>query len=212
MLSDFARNIRNNSTVLDLGTGNGIISILLCGKTNLKKIIGIEIQEKSFSLAKRNIELNKLEDKFEVINCDLNNLSTHFANFSVDAIVTNPPYKKLNTGKTNDCLEKLIARHEIKCSLEDVIKVSSNLLKNKGSFYMVHKAERLAEIIYTLKKYKLEPKRLRMVHPNMNKEPNLILIEAVKGANPFLKMEKPLFVYNLNNTYTNEIFEIYGKE
>ena len=213
LLSDFAKqDIKANSKVLDLGTGNGIISILLCAKTKLSEIIGVEIQKNSADLAYRNSKLNNLEDKFKIINCDLKNIEDFICNNSIDSIVTNPPYKPLSTGKTNDNEAKLIARHEIKCNLEDIITVSSKMLKNNGSFFMVHKSERLADIIFLLKKYKLEPKKIRFIYPNINKESNLVLIKSVKSARPFLKIDSPLYVYNPDGSYTNEILKIYGKE
>jgi len=128
LLSDYSKEIKDNSTVVDLGTGNGVISILLCGKTKLKEIIGVEIQENIANIAKENITLNKLDEKFRILNCDLNNLKDYIDSNSIDTVVTNPPYKKLNTGKTNNIDSKLIARHEVKCTLEDVIKISSYIL------------------------------------------------------------------------------------
>ena len=211
LLSDFAKEIRNKAKVLDLGTGTGILSILLTGKTNLEKIYGIEIQEEVADMAKRSVELNKLENKIEIINKNIKELEEIFEKNSFDSIVTNPPYKKLETGKTNERENKFISRHEVTASLEDFIKISFNLLKDKGSFYMVHRPERLAEIIYMLKKYKLEPKKIRFVHSNYEQEPKLVLIKAVKNAKEFLKVEKPLIVYKEDGEYTDEILKIYNK-
>lgn len=212
LLSDFAKEIRNNSEVLDLGTGTGILSILLSAKTNLKKIYGIEIQEEVADMARRSVELNNLENKIEIINKNIKELNKIFEKNSFDSIVTNPPYKKLETGKTNEKENKFISRHEVTANLEDFIKISFDLLKDKGSIYMVHRPERLAEIIYILKKYKLEPKKIRFVHSNNEQEPKLVLIKAVKNAKEFLKVEKPLFVYNKNGEYTDEVLEIYHKK
>lgn len=211
LLSDFAKEIRNNSQVLDLGTGTGILSILLTAKTNLKKIYGIEIQEEVANMAKRSVELNQLQEKVEIINKNIKDLKNIFEKNSMDAIVTNPPYKKLDTGKTNEKENKYIARHEVTASLEDFIKISFDLLKDKGSFYMIHRPERLAEIIYTLKKNKLEPKRMRFIYSNIEQEPKLVLIKAVKNAKEFLTVEKPLFIYNKQGEYTEEILQIYHK-
>lgn len=211
LLSNFAKDIKNNSIVLDLGTGTGILSILLSKKTKLKKIYGIEIQEEVSKMAKRSVELNKLENKIEIINKDIKELKNFFERNSIDSIITNPPYKKLNTGEISEKKNLLISRHEITATLEDFIKISSYLLKDKGSFYMVHKPERLAEIIYKLKKNNLEPKVLRFVHSNNEKEPKLILIKAIKNAKEFLKIEKPLFIYNKEGEYTEEILKIYNK-
>lgn len=209
LLSDFAKDIRNNSNVLDLGTGTGILSILLSAKTKLKKIIGIEIQEQVANMAKRSVQLNDLEDKIEIIQKDIKSLEEIFKKNSFDAIVTNPPYKKLETGKKNEKESKYIARHEVTANLEDFIKVSFDLLKDKGTFYMVHRPERLAEIIVTLKKYKLEPKKIRFVHSNYEQEPKLVLIKAVKNAKEFVTIEKPLFIYNKQGKYTEEVLKIY---
>ena len=211
LLSDFAKEIRNDSEVLDLGTGTGILSILLSAKTNLKKIYGIEIQENVADMAKRSVALNKLENKIEIINKNIKELEEIFEKNYFDSIVTNPPYKKLETGKTNEKQNKFISRHEVTANLEDFIKVSFNLLKDKGALYMVHRPERLAEIIYELKKHKLEPKKIKFVHSNYKQEPKLVLIKAVKNAKEFLKVEKPLFVYNEQGEYTEEILKIYNK-
>ena len=211
LLSDFAKNMKNNSTVLDLGTGTGIIPILLCGKTNLKKVIGIEIQQDVANMAKRSSQLNNLQDRFEVVNTNIIDLKNIYEKQSFDVIVTNPPYKKENTGITNENEAKLISRHEITANLEDFISISKDLLKDKGEFYMVHRPERLVDILSLMRKYKIEPKILKFVSPNKNKEPNLILIKGIKNANSFLKVEKNLYVYNEEGKYTNEILKIYNK-
>ena len=207
-----AKNIKNKSKVLDLGTGTGILPILLAGKTNLEKIIGVEIQKDVYDMAKRSIALNKLENRCEIINENILNLEKIYKKNSFDVIVTNPPYKENNTGLKNESEKKLISRHELTANLEDFIRVSSNLLKDKGELYMVHRPERLVDIIENLRKYKLEPKQIRFVCPNVNKEPNIVLIKGVKNANKFLKVEKNLFVYNENNEYTDEILKIYNKQ
>ena len=211
LLSDFAKNMKNNSTVLDLGTGTGIIPILLCGKTNLKKVVGIEIQQDVANMAKRSSQLNNLQDRFEVVNTNIIDLKNIYEKQSFDVIVTNPPYKKENTGITNENEAKLISRHEITANLEDFISISKDLLKDKGEFYMVHRPERLVDILSLMRKYKIEAKILKFVSPNKNKEPNLILIKGIKNANSFLKIEKNLYVYNEDGKYTNEILKIYNK-
>ena len=211
LLSDFAKNMKNNSTVLDLGTGTGIIPILLCGKTNLKKVVGIEIQQDVANMAKRSSQLNNLQDRFEVVNTNIIDLKNIYEKQSFDVIVTNPPYKKENTGITNENEAKLISRHEITANLEDFISISKDLLKDKGEFYMVHRPERLVDILSLMRKYKIEPKILKFVSPNKNKEPNLILIKGIKNANSFLKIEKNLYVYNEDGKYTHEILKIYNK-
>ena len=155
LLSDFAKEIKSNARVLDLGTGTGIISILLCGKTNLKEIIGVEIQREVYEMAKRSCDLNNLENRFKVINSDIKKLDKEFQANSFDAVVTNPPYKKIHTGLKNENKLKQISRHEIMCNIEDIARVSSFLLKSNSSIYMIHRPDRLVEIIETLKKYKV---------------------------------------------------------
>ena len=162
-------------------------------------------------MAKRSVKLNKLENKIEIINKNIKELEEIFEKNSFDSIVTNPPYKKLETGKTNENEKKFISRHEVTASLEEFIKISFNLLKDKGSFYMVHRPERLSEIIYTLKKHKLEPKKIRFIHSSYEQEPKLVLIKAVKNAKEFLTVEKPLIIYKENGEYTDEILKIYNK-
>ena len=211
LLSDFAKEIRSKSIVLDLGTGNGVLGILLCGKTNLSKIYGVEIQEDIANIAQKSINLNKLNNRFEIINDNIKNLNSYFKNDSIDAIISNPPYKKDNSGLKNESQKKLIARHEITANLEDFISVSSKLLKSNGSLYMVHRPERLADLFYLLKKYKLEPKKLRFVQSFTNSKPKFFLIKATKNANSFLNVEQPLIIYNSDGNYTDEILKIYNK-
>ena len=186
LLSDFAKEIKENATVLDLGTGTGIISILLCEKTSLKKIIGVEIQKDVAEMAKRSIKLNDLGNKVEILNEDILNLNNVFEKNSIDAIVTNPPYKKKNTGIINQSKSKFISRHETTADLEDFIKVSKDLLKDKGEFYMVHRLERLVDILSLMRQHKIEPKILKFV--SSDKEPKLVLIKGIKNAQPFLKV------------------------
>ena len=211
LLSDFAKNIKKDSMVLDLGTGTGIIPILLCGKTKLKKVTGIELQEEVAKMTKKSIKLNNLEDKFNVINENILNLNKIYENQTFDVIVSNPPYKKKDTGIINENEKKIISRHEISASLEDFIKISKDLLKDKGEFYMVHRPERLVDIFELMRKYKIEPKILKMVYSYKNKEPKLILIKGVKNAKPFLKVESNLYIYEDTGKYTKEILKIYNK-
>lgn len=212
LLADFAKNIKKGANVLDLGTGTGIISILLCGKTDLNSITGVEIQNEVAEMANRSSKLNKLEKKFKVLNDNILNLINIYDNQSFDVIVTNPPYKEKNTGITNENEKKIISRHEITATLEDFIKVSSDLLKDKGEIYMVHRPDRLVDIFSLMRNNKLEPKILRMVYSNKNKEPKLLLIKGIKNAKPFLKIEKNLYIYDGNGNYTEEIMKIYNKK
>ena len=211
LLSDFAKNIKDDSIVLDLGTGTGIIPILLCGKTNLKEIIGVEIQEDVANMANRSSKLNNLEDRFKVLNANILNLDKYYEKNTFDVIITNPPYKKKNSGVINDDERKVISRHEITASLEDFIKVVKDLLKDKGEFYMVHRPDRLVDILYLLRNYKIEPKEIRFVFSNKEKPPKLALIKAVKNANEFLKVDNNLYIYDDDGNYTNEILKIYNK-
>ncbi len=212
LLSDFAKGIKKGAKVVDLGTGSGIIATLLCGKTELEEIIGVEIQKDVSDMAKRSIELNNLQNRFKILNEDLKKIDTIISKQSIDVIVTNPPYKKCNTGIINDDKNKLISRHEVECNLDDIARVANSILKDKGEFYMVHRPERLPEIITVLKKYKLEPKILRLIQGRQNLKPNLLLIKAVKNANEFLEVQNTLVVYNDDGSYTDEILKIYGKE
>jgi tRNA1Val (adenine37-N6)-methyltransferase len=212
LLSDFAKEIKKGSIVADLCSGNGIVSILLSAKTSASKFYAVEIQEKISDMAMRSVKLNKLEEKINVLNMDLKHLPNKFNPNFFDAIVCNPPYKKANSGLKNTCKEKLIARHEIMCNLEDIVSVSSKLLKNNGNIYMVHRPERLVDIMELFRKYNLEPKVLRFVQPYANKAPNLVLVKAVKNGNSFLKVLKPLIVYNQDGTYTEDILKIYNKK
>lgn len=212
LLTDFAKEIKENSTIIDLGTGTGILGILLSKKVNPSKVIGIEIQKEVYEMAKRSVSLNNLEDKLEIVNSNIKDVQDKLQINTFDVVVTNPPYKKVGTGIMNENNKKLISRHEITASLEDFIKVSHKLLKDKGNLYMVHRPDRLVEIIELLRKYKLEPKKIRHVYPKEGKEANLILIKATKNAKPFLKIEPPLYIYKENGKYSNEILKIYGKE
>ena len=212
LLSDFAKEIPAHSTVLDLGTGTGILGILLCGKTALSKIYGIDIQEDVCEMASRSIKLNHLEDRFEIINQNIKNLPNYFKENTFNAIVSNPPYKKENSGIQNESKTKLISRHEITASLEDFISISSKLLKSNCSLYMVHRPERLVDLFSLLRKHNLEPKKLRLVQSYCDSIPKLILVKAIKDAKPFLNIEKPLIIYNHNGSYTDEILKIYQTE
>lgn len=212
LLSNFVKTSKKGVKVVDLGTGTGIISILLTAKIDVEKIYSIEIQEQVADMAKRSIELNDLKEKVEILNIDLKEVDKHIEGNSIDIIVTNPPYQKNNSGLQNEVEEKKISRHEIYCNIEDICKKSKYLLKDKGELYMVHRPERLVDVIYNLRKYNLEPKELRSVQSNTESAPVLFLLKAVKNGGSFLKNLKPLVVYNENGEYTKEIKEIYGKD
>jgi len=212
LLSDYAKNIKQKANVIDIGTGTGIIGLLLCKKTNLNKIYGIEIQEDVANLARKNIELNNLTNRFEIINENIKNIFKILETNKFDVVVTNPPYKKAETGIVNKEETQIISRHEVECTLEDIIKISYRLMKDCGEFYMIHRAERLVDIMHLLRENKIEPKNIRFVHPKQNEKPNLILIRAVRNAKEFLKIDKPLIIYKDNGEYTDEILEIYGRK
>ena len=212
LISDFAKDVKNNSVGADLGTGTGIIGILLCAKTKIKKIYGIEVQSDVADMAKRSIRMNGLEDKFEILNLNIKNINENIKKESLDFIVTNPPYKKIETGKVNENEYKYISRHECSANLEDFIKTSKYLLKDKGTLYMVHRPERLVDLMELMRKYKIEPKKIRFVYSSLNKEACLVLIKAVKNAKQFLRVEQPLIIYNNKGEYTDEIYKIYNKE
>lgn len=211
LLSDFAKEIKEEATVLDLGTGTGIIPTLLCKKTKLSHIIGVEIQEEICEMARRSIALNNLEDKFKIINENILHLNLLFKKNTFDAIVTNPPYKKRGTGIINKEEKKVISRHEITATLEDFIRISTELLKDKGEFYMVHRPDRIVDIMTFMRKYKLEPKIIRLVYSNKDSNPTLVLIKGIKNAKPFLTIKNNLYIYDENGKYTEEINIIYNK-
>lgn len=210
LLSDFAKGMKANATVVDLCTGTGIIPILLSGKTTASKIYGIEIQEDVAEMAHRSIEMNGLQEKIEIINRDLNNIKDIISAGSIDAVTVNPPYKKKGSGIINEKDTKTISRHEISCTLEDIIKESARILKSGGNLYMIHKAERLVDVLCSMRKEKIEPKRIRFIHPSIGQAPNLVLIEGIRSGGSFLKIENPLYVYDTEGNYTEEIKKIYG--
>lgn len=209
LLSAFAQ-VKAGETALDLGTGTGIIPILLEAKTSGAHFTGLEIQPESADMAKRSVAYNHLEDKINIETGNIKDASTQFGASSFDVITTNPPYMTGHHGLTNANEAMAIARHEILCTLEDVIRESAKLLKPQGHFYMVHRPFRLSEIMCLMHQYGLEPKRMRLVHPYVDKEPNMVLIEGLRGGKPRITVEKPLIVYKEAGVYTDEIIEIYG--
>lgn len=209
LLSGFA-SVKPGAEVLDMGTGTGIIPILLEAKSQASHFYALEIQPESADMARRSVSLNNLQNKIEIVTGDIKEAGSIFKAASFDLVTCNPPYMIGNHGITNPDAPKAIARHEILCTLEDVISNATRLLKPGGSFCMVHRPFRLAEIITLMTKYRLEPKRMRLVYPYVDKEPNMVLIEGCRGGKPRMTVEKPLIVYKAPNVYTDEIYEIYG--
>ena len=208
LLSEFTR-IKPGENVLDMGTGTGIIPILLAAKTKGRHFTGLEIQEFSAAVARESVLLNKLEERIDIVNGDIKEASKLFGNERFNVIVSNPPYMMADHGLRNDADEKYIARHETLCTFDDIAREASRVLISKGRFYLIHRPFRLAELFMTLKKYKLEPKRMRLVHSYVDKEPQMVMIEASKGGNSSIRIEKPLIIYEKGGEYTEELKEIY---
>jgi tRNA1Val (adenine37-N6)-methyltransferase len=206
-LSNFAK---PNGIIMDLGTGTGIIPLRLLDRGKVKLIYGVEIQEEVANLASRSIELNNLQDRIKILHMDLKDLPKYFEKCTFDVITSNPPYMKAGGALVNPDENYAISRHEIACNLEDILRITSYLLKPLGKFYMVHRPDRLVDIICLMRQYKLEPKTIRFVQPKICKKPNLLLIEGLKFGKPDLKFHNPLIVYNNDGSYTDEIYEIYG--
>lgn len=209
LLSGFAK-AKEGDLVLDLGTGTGIIPILMEAKTQAARLSGLEIQEESADMARRSVALNGLSGKIEIVTGDIKEADKIWRSASFDVITCNPPYMIGEHGLTNPDAPKAIARHEICCTLEDVISQTARLLKPGGHFFMVHRPFRLAEIMTTMSQYKLEPKRMQLVYPYVDKEPNMVLIEGVRGGRPRMSVEKPLIIYRSPGEYMPEIYDIYG--
>ncbi len=208
LLSGFAR-IRKGDHVLDMGTGTGIIPILLKSKTKGEHFTGLEIQEECADMATRSVQYNGLESAVDIVCGDIKEAAGIFGAASFDVVTSNPPYMIGAHGLQNPYMAKAIARHEVLCTLEDVVSQASKVLKDRGRFFMVHRPFRLAEIFSVLTRYKLEPKRMQLVYPYIDREPNMVLIEALKGGNSRITVEKPLIVYEKPGVYTKDILEIY---
>lgn len=209
LLSGFAR-VKPGEKVLDLGTGTGIIPILLEAKTDGEHFTGLEIQPESADMASRSVAYNDLQDKIDIVVGDIKDASQRFGASSFDVITTNPPYMIRQHGIKNDQDAKAIARHEILCDLDDILRESAKMLKPSGRFYMVHRPFRLAEIFSKMIEYRIEPKRMQLVYPFADKEPNMVLIEGLRGGKSRITVEKPLIVYKEPGVYTDEIYDIYG--
>ena len=211
LLSWFAR-VKPGEEVLDLCTGSGVIPILLKAKTKGKHFTGLEIQKRSADTARRSVELNHLEDCVQIVQGDVKEAVDTFGAASFSVVTCNPPYMTGGHGLTNGQEAKTIARHEVLCTLEDIVSQTAALLKPQGRMYMVHRPFRLAEIMGVLMKYGLEPKRMQLVYPFVEREPNMVLIEALKGGKPRITVEKPLIVYDAPGQYSRQIHEIYGTD
>ena len=209
LLSGFAR-AREGEKVLDLGTGTGIIPLLMEAKTKASHLTGLEIQAESADMAARSVQLNGLSDKIEIVTGDIKEAVRLFGAASFDVVTCNPPYMTEHHGLQNEQTPMAIARHEILCTLEDIISQAAKLLKPGGNFFMVHRPFRLAEIMVLMHQYRLEPKRMQLVYPYADKEPNMVLIEGKRGGKPRMTVEKPLVVYKEPGVYTEEIYEVYG--
>ena len=210
LLSDFAR-VSVGEKVLDMCTGTGIIPILMAAKTVAESFKAIEIQPEFVDVARRSVALNDFDNRIDIIEGDIKHISEYIPKSSMDAVTCNPPYMIEKHGIINEADSKTIARHEIMCSLEDVIRAGAVSLKPGGNFYMIHRPFRLTEILVMLTKYKLEPKRIRFVYPYVDKEPNMVMIEAKRGGKSRVTVEKPLIVYESVGKYTEEIYKIYGR-
>lgn len=209
LLSGFAK-AKRGERVIDLGTGTGIIPILMEAKTDAEDFTALEIQEESADMARRSVAYNHLEEKIKIVTGDIKDASARFGASSFDIVTTNPPYMIGDHGLTSENDAKAIARHEVLCTLDDILRESARLLCPGGRFYMVHRPFRLAEIFCKMVEYKIEPKRMKLVYPYIDKEPNMVLIEGMRGGKSRLTVEKPLIVYKEQGVYTDEIYEIYG--
>ena len=208
LLSSFAT-AKKGDKVLDLGTGTGVIPILMSAKTKAEHFSALEIQPESAEMAKRSVMLNDLQDKIDIIEGDIKKAAEIFKPSSFDVITTNPPYMNFEGGLKNSYDPKTIARHEVLCSLDDVAFAAQRLLKFGGKFFMVHRPHRLTDIMCVLREHKLEPKRIRFVQPYADREPNMVLVEAVRSGKPMIKVMPTLVIYNSDGTYTQETLDIY---
>ncbi len=210
ILSDFVK-VKSGAKIIDLGTGNGIIPLILSHKTKAEKIIGIELQEKIYQLAKKNIDLNGLNNRIEIFNMDIKSAPEAFGFRSFSAVVANPPYMAMDSGIKNIKDAKSISRHETTANLSDFMETSSKLLVDQGDLFMIHRPMRLVDIVCLARENNLEPKKIRFIHPNKNQKPNIMLLHCVKNARPELKFLKPLYVYNSSGNFTPEISQIYER-
>lgn len=211
LLSAFAK-VKKGERALDLGTGTGILPILLKAKNEGSYYAGLEIQEESADMARRSVCHNQLGSCVEIVTGDIKEAASLFGAASFEVVTTNPPYMLGDHGLKNEKEALYIARHEALCTLDDILRESAKVLKVKGRFYMVHRPFRLPEILTKMCGYGIEPKRMRLVYPYVDKEPNMVLIEGLKGGNPRMTVEPPLIVYEKDGTYTGELLSVYGTE
>lgn len=208
LLTGFAR-VKKGESVLDMCTGNGVIPLLLSGKTQGKRFVGIELQEQVAEMAERSVLMNEVGGRVEIINGDIRSITDYFPVSSFEVVTCNPPYMVQGAGAKNDFSPKAIARHEIMCGIDDVFESGARVLKYGGRMYMVHRAERLVDIFASARKHKMEPKVMQMVQPYGDKPPNLVLIEFIKGGKPSLKLMEPMIVYKKDGTYTEQLKKVY---
>lgn len=210
ILANYANIRLRDKNIVDFCTGNGVIPLIVSKRTK-NNIVGVEIQKKLAELATKSVEYNKLTDRITIVNEDVNEFSSRHLN-EFDLVLCNPPYFKVEDKSSfNESYEKMIARHEITFNLEDLCKCCKKVLKDNGNLYIVHRSDRLIDIIETLRKYNLEPKRIRFVYENVSKESTLVLVEAQKCGSVGLKVDSPIILYNLDGTETSE-YELLQKE
>ena len=212
LLAHFARVSNHKQKILDIGTGTGIIPIVMHAIYQKGHYTGIDIQEQMIEMANRSVMLNEIEADVQMKTVDIKEYKEHFNSGEFDIITCNPPYMKGDCGLKNEHPSKTIARHEVACTLEDIISAAGYMLKYGGKMCIIHRPHRLVDILATMRQYKIEPKVMRMIYPKQGKEPTMVLVEGVKNGRPELRVQAPLIVYNEDGTYTDEINEIYGKK
>lgn len=210
LLANFA-NVKKKHKVMDLCTGTGIVPFIIKGKKEPQKIVGLEIQNEFVEMANRSIKINGFNDTMEFLHGDLKDKELLKSIGRFDVVTVNPPYKLEKSGIVNPNDKYAIARHEVMCNLDNVIEACRIVLKDNGRLYMVHRPERLADIFCIMRKYKIEPKRVQMVHPNTKKSANILLVEGQRDGGAYLKWEPPIYVYNNDGSFSKEINEIYGR-
>lgn len=211
LLAHFAKVTKKAMNVLDIGTGTGIIPILMHANYQKGKYLGIDIQETMVEMATRSVHLNNIQDDVQIKQLDIKDYKQGLEGHSYDLITSNPPYMKGTTGLKNEHESKTIARHEVMCTLDDIVAAAAYGLKDKAKFCMIHRPQRLVDVFCSMKAHKIEPKRMRFVHSKVDQAPLMVLIEGVKNGGSEMRVEKPLFVYNEDGSYTQEILDIYGK-